>query len=75
MTGCLSDILDITGSNTFLAGCHACPRRDLLSGEIRLQRCHACVDQKQTVVVMRHQGKTLHYQMSLALEKVQEHLS
>ena len=37
MTGCLSNILNITGTNTFLAGCHTVAWWYLLSGKVRLK--------------------------------------
>ena len=36
MTCCLSYILDISCTDTFLTGCHSASRRDLLSCEVRL---------------------------------------
>ena len=35
VTGCLSYVLDITGTDTFLAGSHTSSRRNLCSGKIR----------------------------------------
>ena len=55
MTGGLSDILDVAGPDTFLAGGHPSSRRNLLSCKIRLQRCHTRIDQQKAVIVMRHQ--------------------
>ena len=75
MTGCLADILDITGTNTLLTGRHTSSRRNLLSGEIWLQRSHTGIDQQQAVVIVRYKRKALHRQMSLALKEFQEHFS
>ena len=75
MTGCLADILDITGTNTFLTGRYTSSRRNLLSGEIWLQRSHTGIDQQQAVVIVRYKRKALHRQMSLALKEFQEHFS
>ena len=36
VAGRLSDVLDIAGADALLAGADAAPRRDLLSGEVRL---------------------------------------
>ena len=44
VTGGLSDIFDITGTNTFLTGGHSSSWRNLLSGKIRFQWCHTCID-------------------------------
>ena len=71
----LADVLDITGTDTFLTGCHPFPGRDFLSRKIRLQRRHTGIDQQKAVVIVGHQGEAFHHQMSLAFEKVQEHLS
>ena len=73
--GCLSYILDIPRTDTLLTGGHTLAWRDLLSGKIRFQRRHTGIDQEQALVIMGHQGKTLHGQMSLALEELQEHSS
>ena len=48
----LSYIFDITGTNTFLAGCHSCFRRNLSACKIRFQRCHTGIDQQQTLIIM-----------------------
>ena len=70
----LSDILNITGTDTFLAGGHSLPGRDFLPCKIRLQRRHTGIDQQQAVVIMGHQREAFHHQMALAFKKVQEHL-
>ena len=36
MTGSLTDILDIAGTNTFLTGTYSCSRRNLLTRKIWL---------------------------------------
>ena len=62
---------DITGADTLLAGGHTSSRRNLLSGEIWLQRSHTGIDQQQAVVIMWHQRETLHCQMTFAFKKIQ----
>ena len=73
MAGRLADIVDIPGTDALLAGGNPLPWRDLLSCEIRLQGSHPRVDQKQAVVIMRHQGKAFHLKVILALKKGKEH--
>lgn len=65
----LSDILNITGTDTFLAGGHSLPGRDFLPCKIRLQRRHTGIDQQQAVVIMGHQREAFHHQMALAFKK------
>ena len=50
-----TDVFDISGTNTFLTGGNSSPRRNLLSGKVRLQGRHTRINQKQTVVIMRNQ--------------------
>ena len=72
---CFSDIFDISGTNTLLARSHSTLWRNLRPCKIWLQRRHTCIDQKQTVVVVRHQRKAVHHQMIFAFEKVEIHFS
>ena len=68
-------VLDISCTDTFLAGCHSCSWRLLSTCEIWFQRSHTCVDQQKTLISLWNQGKAFHYKMSLALHKVKEHLT
>ena len=68
-------IFDITGTDTFLAGCYSCSWRLLSTCKIWFQRSHTCVDQQKTLISLWYQGKAFHYQMSFALHEVQEHLT
>ena len=71
----LSGVLNISCAHAFLAGGHPAPGRDLLPRKVWLQGRHAGIDDQKTVVIVRHQGKTLHFQMLLALEKIKKHSS
>ncbi len=51
----LTYVLNVTGTDTLLAGSHPSSRRDLLSGKVWLERSHTGVDQKQAVIIMRNQ--------------------
>ena len=75
VTSGLSDVFDVAGSNTLLAGGYTPSGRNLLSRKVRLQRSHTGIDQKQAVVIVRNQRKALHLQMSLFLKEIQEHSS
>ena len=55
VTGCLSYIFNISGTDTFLAGSHTLAGRDLLSGKIRLKRRHAGIDEQKALIIMRYQ--------------------
>ena len=68
-------IFDISGTDTFLAGCHSCSWRLLSTCKIWFQRSHTCIDQQKTLISLRNQGKAFHYKMALALHKVKEHLT
>ena len=48
---------NIGRSDTFLARCNALPRRNFLTGEVRLKRRHAGVYKKQAVVILRNKRK------------------
>ena len=69
----LTYIFNIAGSDTFLTGSHPAAGRDLLSGEIGLQRCHTGINNQQRIIVMRYQRKAVHSQMILAFKKLQVH--
>ena len=71
----LSHILDIPCTDTFLAGGHPSPGRNLLTGKIWLQRRHSRIDEQQTLIVVRHQGKALHGKMPFTLKELQKHFS
>ena len=75
VAGCFSHVLNITCPDTFLTGGHTGSGRDLRSGKIRFQRSHSRIDQQKTFVILGNQGKTLHHQMTLALKKIQKHLT
>ena len=75
MTSGLSDILDISGTDTLLTGSDSALRRDLRARKVRLQRRHACIDQQKAVVIVRYKRKAVHNQMILALKEVEKHLS
>src|SRR5699024_7269415 len=69
VAGSLSHILDISCTDTLLTGCHSPSRWNLCSGKVWLQWRHTGIDQKETFIIVRNQGKALHSQMSLALKK------
>ena len=75
VTCCFTYVLDITCTDTFLAGCHSCSRRFLCACEIWFQRSHTCVNQQKTLISLRNQGKAFHYKMALALHEIKEHLT
>ena len=75
MTCRLTDVFNITGTDTLLAGADSAARRLLLTLEIGLHGRHAGVDQKQRSVVLRHQGKAGQTQVAFALKIAEEHLS
>ena len=75
VTGSLTYILNITGTDALLAGRHTCAGRNLLTGKVRLQGSHAGGDQQYTVIIVRNQGVAALAQMSLALKKVQKHFA
>ena len=75
MTCGFTYILDITCTDTFLAGTYSCSRRDLSTCKIWFQRSHTCIDQQKALISLWYQGKAFHYQMSFAFHEVQEHLT
>ena len=64
VTSGLAYVLDVAGTDTFLAGRHATARRLLLTGKVRLQRCHAGIDQQQGLIALRDQRKARQTQMA-----------
>ena len=75
VTGGLTHVLDIAGTDTLLAGSHAGTRRNLCAGEIGLQGSHTCIDQQQALIVVRHQREAGQTQMLLAFKERQIHLA
>ena len=67
VTCSLTYILNITCTDTFLAGTYSCSRRNLCTCKIWFQRSHTCIDQQKTLISLWYQGKAFHYQMSFAL--------
>ncbi len=55
VTSGLSDVFNVAGSNTLLAGGHTPSGRNFLSRKVGLQRSHTGIDQKQAVVIVRNQ--------------------
>ena len=54
----LTDVLYITGTNALLAGTYSAAGRLHLTLKIGLHGCHAGIDQKQGLIILRDQGKT-----------------
>ena len=75
MTGSLTDILDVTGTNTLLASTDSAARGLNLSLEIRLHGRHAGIDQQQGRIILRNQGKAGQAQMLLAFKEAEKHLT
>ena len=75
MTGSLADILDITGTDTLLAGAHPSSGRLHLALKIGLHRRHAGVDQQKRRIILGNQRKAGQAQMLLALKEAQKHLA
>ena len=73
VAGGVADVFNVAGADALLAGGHAVARRLLLTGEERLHRCHAGVDEQQRRVVLRDQGKAGQAQVAFRLKEVQEH--
>ena len=71
MPCCLTDILDIACSDTFLAGSHSCSGRYLLTCKIWLQRCHTCNNKQKTVIILRYQRIALVPQTVFAFKEFQ----
>ena len=69
VTGSLAHTFNIRGTNTLLTGGNTHIGRCRLPQEIFLQRCHAGIDQKETVVPLGDQGRTVHPGMPLTLKK------
>ena len=73
VAGGVADVFNVAGADALLAGGHAVARRLLLTGEERLHRCHAGVDEQQRRVVLRDQGKAGQAQVAFRLKEMQEH--
>ena len=71
----LADILDIAGADALLAGADTVARRLLVALEVGLHRRHAGVDEQQTRVILRDEREARQTQVSLRLEKAQEHFA
>ena len=75
MSGSLSDIVDIAGTDALLAGGNPASGRDLSACEPGLHRCHACIDEQKALVIMRNERKARECKMSFAFKKLQIHLT
>ena len=65
----LADVIYIQSTNALLAGGNALAGRHTLTREIRLERCHTCVDKKQGAVALRHEGEGIQTEMSLGFKE------
>ena len=75
VAGSLAYVLQIACADALLAGSHACAGRDLLACEIGFEGSHARVDDQKALVIVGNKGEAVHAQMSLALKKLQKHLT
>ncbi|CDB30015.1 uncharacterized protein BN490_01226 [Firmicutes bacterium CAG:137] len=74
MAGRFADVLNVAGTDAFLAGTHPAAGRLHLSLEIGLHRRHAGIDQQQRLVILGNQRKAGQAQVPLALKERQKHL-
>ena len=74
MAGGFTDVLNITGTNTLLAGADPAARRLHFPLKIGLHGRHAGVDQQQRRVILGNQRKAGKPEMALAFEERKEHL-
>lgn len=70
MSSSLSDILEVTGTNTLLTGCYSPSRRNLLPRKPWLHRCHTGIDDQKRVIIVRNQRKAVESQTSLLFKKL-----
>ena len=75
MTGGLTDVFDITGTDALLAGANTAARGLYFTLKIGLHRCHAGVDQQKRLVILRDQREAGQAQMVLAFKERKEHLA
>ena len=75
MTGSLTDVFNIAGTDALLASADTLAGRLDLTLEIRLHGSHTGIDQKQGLVILGDQGKTGKAQVLLALKIGQEHFA
>ena len=75
VTSSLTDVLDIAGTDTLLAGADSSAGRLHLTLEVGLHGGHARVDQQKAGIILRNQRKAGQTQMVLAFKEGQEHLA
>ena len=71
----LTDVFNITGTDTLLTGADSSAGRLDLTSKVGLHGSHTGVDQQQGFIVLRNQGEAGQTQMVLALKKLEEHLA
>ena len=64
-----ADIINIGCAYALLAGGYSASRRSNFACEVFFHRRHAGIYQKNTLITLRHQGKTRQTQMTLTLKK------
>ena len=69
VTGSLSNPFNIRCPDALLTGSDPYIRRNSLSQEVLFQRCHTGVDEQQTLVALRNQGKAWQPGMVLAFKE------
>jgi hypothetical protein len=73
VTGGLTDVLDIAGTDALLAGADSAARGLHLTLEIGLHGGHAGVDQQQGLIILRNQREAGQTQVTFAFKEAQEH--
>jgi hypothetical protein len=73
VTGSLTDILNIAGTDALLASADTAAGRLHLALKVGLHGGHTGIDQQQGLVILGDQGEAGQTQMALALKKGQEH--
>jgi hypothetical protein len=75
VTGSLTDVLNITGTNALLASADTAARGFYFTLKVGLHRCHTGVDQQKRLVILRDQGETGQAQMTFTFKVGKEHLT
>lgn len=69
------NLVNIGGTETFLAGGQTPMGGGLLAGEVGLELDHACTGEKQSGVSLRHQRGTGHHQVPISSKEIEERFS
>jgi hypothetical protein len=71
----LADVFNVAGADALLAGADSVAGRLFFASEVRLHGSHACVNQKNTGIILGNKRETGKAEMPFGFKKAEKHLA